>query len=83
MGVRRVGARDWVCKKVDDKNEGIQFKVNGTKMKRGSWIMITYHEGSGLYDITSYRMIKCDIRYDTEIEGTYCDQLMEGLRTRL
>ncbi len=73
------GANNYVGGKVDGENEGVKFKVSSTKTKRGTWVMITLDEGADLYNIKMYRILKTDVKYDYELEGIYCDQLVEIL----
>lgn len=70
------GARDYVGGKIYDGNEGIKFKVNGTKTKRGSWIMITLN-GKDLYDIRLYRIYKMEVIWEKEENDVFCEDLVE------
>jgi hypothetical protein len=69
------GAKDYIGGKVDGKHEGVKFRVNGSKTKRGSWLMITLNAWD-TYDIKVYRIVKADVKYDHEIEGIYAEDLV-------
>ena len=67
------GARDYV-----NTGNGIQFRVNGSNTKRGSWCKITLN-GKDLYDIEIYRIYKADIKTDSTANDVYADMLIQIL----
>jgi len=73
------GAREYVGGKVYNNQEGIKFKVNGTKTKRGSFAIITLDEGQDLYNIYTMRLYKGELKIDNTLEGVFVDQLVETL----
>lgn len=73
------GANTYVQGKVYNNQEGIKFKVSGTKAKRGSWAMITLDEGTDTYNVYTYRILKGNVKFDNEATGVYCDNLVAVL----
>jgi hypothetical protein len=55
---------------------GVNFKVNGTKTKRGSSITITLN-AMDLYDVKLSRFYNGTLKVDGEVKDVYFDQLIE------
>jgi hypothetical protein len=74
------GSNSFVGGKVDGFNDGIKFKVKGSKVKRGTWLMITLNT-CDLYDIVAFRVLKGSVKYDAREEGVYAEDLVRNINS--
>lgn len=77
MALMAWGARGFVGGKVDGDNDGVMFKVNGTKTKRGSKIMVVLNEGKDLYEVKLFHIYKMTVKYDATETDVYAEDLVE------
>lgn len=66
----------WGTREMKVFDNTLQFRVNGTKLKRG-WIEVEYKPGSDTYTIRGIYRTNLAIKIRAEFDNVYCENLVQ------